>query len=493
MLALAVWLPAQAQAYSARVSVGSPLAVRPVAPNFLGLALEYNTIPKWAGATPQSVNPVFATLLHNLDPDGHPVIRVGGQSTDRSWWPVRGIPQPLGVTYNLWPGWTAAAQSLAQATGARLLLGINLEANRTRISQVEANQLVSRIGASHIAALEIGNEPDLYPLMPWYRTLHGRPIPWYSRDGSPIFSRPLSYSPQNYAQEFTRTRRVLPRVPLAGPETGQGPWMSMFAGFVGRGSQVRMLTSHVYGLNQCITDPRSPQYPSVPNLLSIVNSRDVIPGIGPYIARVHRFGGSYRIDEMGSISCNGRAGVSDTLASGLWAMDTLFAIASAGIDGVNLHTYPNSDNGLFDLTRGPAGWEATVHPLYYGALMFEQAAPAGSRLLRVGAGNQSRLRAWATRGPDHRVRVLLINDSLGAAARATVRLAGRHGPAGLERLRAASAYATGGVTLGGESFGPTTTTGVLPAPTPLTAAAHGGAYTVTLPAGSAALLTISPA
>ncbi|HZE05949.1 MAG TPA: hypothetical protein VE127_12030, partial [Solirubrobacteraceae bacterium] len=308
VLAMVAWLPARAQAYSVRVSVGSPMAARPIPPNFLGLALEFRTIPTLAGATPQSVNPVFAALLHNLDPDGHPVIRLGGQSTDRSWWPVPGMARPLGVTYNLGPGWAAAAKSLTQATGARVLLGINLEANRTRISHVEGNQLVRRIGASHITALEIGNEPDLYPVMPWYRVLHDKPLPWYSHDGSPVYSRPRSYSPQDYAQEFTRTRRVLPRVPLAGPETGQGPWMSMFGAFVSPGSQVRMLTSHVYGLNNCIKAPQAPQFPSVAHLLSIVNSRDVVPGLGPFIARAHRYGASFRIDEMGSVSCNGHPG-----------------------------------------------------------------------------------------------------------------------------------------------------------------------------------------
>ena len=96
-------------------------------------------------------------------------MRIGGQSTDRAWWPVRGMTQPLGVTYDLTPRWAAAARALAQATGARYLLGINLEADRTRIGQVEADQLVKEIGSRYIDALEIGNEPDLYTLVPWYR------------------------------------------------------------------------------------------------------------------------------------------------------------------------------------------------------------------------------------------------------------------------------------------------------------------------------------
>ena len=251
-----------------------------------------------------------------------------------------------------------------------------------------------------------------------------------------------------------------------------------------------MLTSHAYGLNQCVTDPASSTYPSVPHLVSLAASRGEVSGIGPYVALAHRNGAAYRIDEMGSVTCNGRRGVSDTLASALWVMDALFTMAGDGVDGVNLHTYPNSANGLFDFSSAHGRSRASVHPLYYGALMFAQAAPAGSRLLRVVSGSQGPLRAWATLAPDHRIRVLLINDSLTSSALAVVRTPVAPGPASLERLRASSAYATSGVTLGGQTFGAATTTGLLAPPVAQSVTPRGGTYSVTLPAGSAALLTL---
>jgi hypothetical protein len=122
--------------------------------------------------------------------------------------------------------------------------------------------------------------------------------------------------------------------------------------------------------------------------------------------------------------------------------------------------------------------------------MFAQAAPAGSRLLRVVSGSQGPLRAWATRAPDHRIRVLLVNDSLSSSAQAVVRTPVVPGPASLERLRASSAYATSGVTLGGRTFGTASSTGALTPPVAQTVTPRGGAYSVTLPAGSAALLTL---
>jgi hypothetical protein len=490
LMATATFAAAPADAYVFRLGVTSATHGRALPSNFLGLALEFNEIPKLAGPAAQSVNPIFARLVKNLDPAGRPNIRVGGQSTDRAWWPVRGMSQPLGVTYGLSTRWTAAARALAQVTNAQYLLGINLEADRTRISQVEAHGLVKGIGSHYIDALQIGNEPDLYTLVPWYRRQGGHPLPWYSHDGSPVFSRAPGYGPQSYVQEVTRTLRVVPRLPIAGPETGNAPWADAFDRLLSPQSQVRMLTSHAYGLNQCIKDPSSPAYPTVPHLVSLAASRQEVSAIGPYVAAAHRNGAAYRIDEMGSVTCNGRRGVSDTLASALWVMDALFTMAGDGVDGVNLHTYPNSVNGLFDFSTAHGHPRARVHPLYYGALMFAQAAPAGSRLLRVVSSSQGPLRAWATLAPDHRVRVLLVNDSLSSSAETVVRTPGAPGPASLERLRASSAYATSGVTLGGRSFGAATGSGVLAAPVAQTVAPHAGAYALRLPSGSAALLTL---
>lgn len=471
------------------LSVGAPHG-RPIASNFLGLALEYRSIPGFVGSA-SAVNPILVQLIRDLVPTGHPVIRIGGQSTDRTWWPVPHTSRPVGVTYDLTPHLAASIRALAQATDARLILGIELEANSPRISSYEARKLVSSIGGQYIDALEIGNEPELYSLVPWYRELHGVATPWYGKDGSPVYARPRGYQPSTFDSEFARVLGELGRVPAAGPSAGTIPWLDAFQRFLSPRSEVKLVTWHAYGLNQCVTNPSSPAYPTVPNLLALTASRNLVTGVGPTLALAHRVGASFRVDEMGSVTCNGRPGVSNTFASALWAMDSMFDIAAQGIDGVNMHTFQGSANGLFDFRRVDGKWQAAVHPLYYGVLMFAQAAPAGSRLLRIASGPQGKLRAWATLAPDHRIRVLLINDSLSDSITTHVRVPAAAGTASLERLTARSAYATSGVTLGGQSFGSETTTGVLTAPQPASVAVRGGAYTVTLPAASAALLTLT--
>ena len=86
----------------------------------------------------------------------------------------------------------ARTRALAQAIDGRMILGVGLEADRTAIDAVEAKQLLGGIGRRYVAAMEIGNEPELYTLVPWYRKLHGVPIPWYSHTRTPVFARPVA-------------------------------------------------------------------------------------------------------------------------------------------------------------------------------------------------------------------------------------------------------------------------------------------------------------
>jgi hypothetical protein len=491
--ALAALHAGPARAHTLTVSVTGQSVGRPIPDAFLGLALEYSTIPQWTAQPGQAANPILGTLIRGLDPTGAPSIRIGGQSTDRSWWPAPGLTRPVGVTDDLGATWTRAARELVSATHARLLLGINLEAGSAQVARVEADELVKGVGAQNVRSLQIGNEPNLYRVTPWYRVAGGRRLPWYAKTGEPVYSRSASWNPKAYDAQFAQFARALPHLPLAGPETNPGPWLDAFESTLSAHSQVRMLTTHAYGLNNCDKDPSDPLYPTVDHLLSLTASRGLLDGMVSSIALAHRDAATLRIDEMGSITCNGKPGVSDTFASALWGMDALFAAARAGVDGVNLHSFPKSDNGLFDFTYSASArrWTAAIHPLYDGALMFAQAAPAGSRLLHFSDGATHQLRAWATRGTDHQVRILLINDATSGSTLVHVRAPDGYGQSigTVERLRAPSAAATGDVTLGGHRFSQTLT-GSAPTPELQSLRPRGGVETIGLPAASAALVTL---
>ena len=224
---IATQAPVARAAFS--VSVTRTPVTRPLADDFLGLALEYNTIPEWSGTGAGGVNEPLVGLVRGLDPAGRPLIRVGGQSSDRSWWPVPGLARPLGVTYDLNSAWTAAARTFARSVDARLMLGLNLEANRTRIPAQESRRLLAGLGARYVSSFALGNEPELYHFTPWYRVVNGHPVPWYSKTGQRVFARSLTYDPFAFTTEFGRMLGGLPREfrsPGRRPAIPTGCWRS---------------------------------------------------------------------------------------------------------------------------------------------------------------------------------------------------------------------------------------------------------------------------
>lgn len=454
----------------------------PLPAGFLGLSLEYTALDAYAGANAASLDPVFVQLLRNLtSPAGQPlVLRVGGESTDATWWPVAGITPLAGVRYALTPAWLASARALASAVRAKLILGIDLAANQPRLSAAEASALVSGIGPGDVDAIELGNEPDVYGVFPWYTTSRGA-----------VYARHADYSLNSFINEVRRWDAGLPNLPLAGPAVAELPWLSGIPALVDAAPRLRIVTVHRYALQGCSTNPSSPSYPSVANLLSDRSSWGLAAALAPYVAVAHSRGLQFRVDELNSAAqaeCLGRTGVSNTFTSALWMLDTLFDLASVGVDGVNVHSLPGAGYELFTFSRASAGgWQAFVHPDYYGMLMFSQAFPPGARLLPVNmpAGP---VKVWATLAPDGRTRAALINQD-SRPHRVELQLPPATAPAELEWLRAPSATATSGVTLGGQTFGLETNTGQLAAPALQPVPQLLGAYSIELPAYSAALLT----
>jgi len=482
--------PPPAQHVSVTVSTTPLTAPRPS--DFIGLAFTYRELPRWFPArTPRDT--VLPRLIRNLTPVGRPSLRIGGESADRSWWPIAGRRRPLGIRYDLGPAWADSADALTRATNPRLLMGLELEADQPSIDRVEARQLLRRIGRRYIQALQIGNEPDLYTIIPWYKLRHGRPVPWFSKIGTPVYARSQPYTPQDYVAQVTRVLHVIPRYPIAGPETDIASWMQSFSTFLEPGGPATIMTSHGYGVDACDGNQTDDTYPSVQDLLTEHASRyEVLPS--EYgISLAHAHGARFRIDELGAVTCGGPPAVSGSMATALWAVDGLFYAASQGVDGVNLHDAYARTNNLFSVTLRHGRWRATTRPLYYGALMFARADPAGSRLLAVTADTADTAaspRVWASEGINGHVRVAVINDSLGRAADVTVRLPGRPhaATASLQSLTAPrGAGATTAITLGGRAVD---SRGAIAAARAKAVKGPGGVFRVAVPKGSVALLTL---
>jgi hypothetical protein len=485
-LALAIGAGPAAPAASAdtlAASISSTPSGQLLPSGFLGVSLEFRALHQYTGRDPGAVDPVLVALLKGLAPGAAPSVRIGGNSTDATWWPIRGVIPPGGIYYRLTAGWLRTTQALAADLGTKLILGINLAAGRPAIAAAEGRAFTTGIGRRYIRAFEIGNEPELYGVFPWYR----------DRRGHLHRSRGRHYSLSDYSNEFTRWSRTLPRgIALAGPGASGPSWMSKLGKLIGDQPRLGLVTYHRYPLRACTTDPTQASFPTIPHLLTDSSSSTLAAGVTPFVTVANRHHLPFRLTEINTASCQGAAGVSDTFASALWALDTMFNMAKAGVDGVNFHMLPGSHYELFSTSQASGGaWQAFVHPEYYGLYMFAQAFPPAARLLPVTAPSGP-VKVWATQGSDGAVRVTLINQDPTSAHTVQFQLPGNPASASLESLTAPSLDATTGVTLGGQSFGSTTTTGTFPAdPASTTVLPSGGVYSVDVPAASAALLSTS--
>lgn len=461
-------------------SVGSSPTGPVMAPGFVGVSLEYSALHLYTGRNPLAVNPVLVALLEGLAPGQAPVLRIGGDSADASWWPIRGTLPPPGVHYALTPGWLRTTQALAAATGAHLIMGLNLAGNRPALAAAEARAFLLGIGRQYIQQFEIGNEPDLYGQFPWSR----------DRRGKVFYARSKKYNLAAFTRDFSRWRAALPVYPLAGPAFAQLSWLSGLGHFLGAEPALNLVTVHRYPLRAGVKDRSSLLYPSIANLLSDRSSSGLAQQVAPYASATHARGLPFRLDELNSAANSGQPGTSNTFASALWVLDTLFNLAGAGVDGVNVHSLPGAAYELFTFSQSHGSWRAFVHPEYYGMLMFAEVFPPGAQLLPVSAPSGP-LKIWATRAPDGHTRVVLINKDTAHDYQVRLQVPGSDiaGQASLESLRAPSAASTSGVTLGGQTFGDQTTTGTLGSRQTQPVLSVAGSYTVTVPSASAVLLS----
>ena len=418
-----------------------------IASGFLGLSIEYWATEAYAGKNPAAVNPILVRLIRDLVPGQTAVLRIGGVSTDQTWWPVAGVKRPPGVFYKLNARRLEVMRSVAQQVGARLIMGITFEADSPSLASAEARAMVAIIGRSRIDAFELGNEPELY----------GNPaFAWYRKNGRNVAGRPATYGPSEFIQDFATIGSGLPDVALAGPASGATNWLDELGTFITSNPRVGVLTVHRYPFEACAVPPTSPSYPTVSRLLSPLGTVDQAGGLAPYVSVAHAHGLPIRIGEMNDAGCGNPPQVSNSFSEALWALDVLFAYAQVGVDGVNVHTWPGAPYNLFNFEKTKNGWQGSVEPEYYGLLMFSQAAPPGSRLVKTATSNPA-VRVWATRATDGTIRVTLINDSVTATQPLTVEVNGATTAASLERLQAPSPTATSGVTIAGQTFGETTT------------------------------------
>jgi hypothetical protein len=247
---------------------------------------------------------------------------------------------------------------------------------------------VQQILGARLIAFQLGNEPDA----------------WRNR------YRPATWSYADYWKEWSAAQAaVLARTPsakFAGPDvSNKMDYVTGFARDAKGDPHVVMLTSHYYAMG-----PAGAPGMTIERLLAPDPKLERDLKIAMEAARAD--GLPYRMSEGNSCWNGGEPGVSDTLASALWAADMMLAFAASGCAGVNLH---GGGNGYYTpiagsvsagFVRRPEFFGMELMKQFVGATLVQSTLQCSSDRVRAYAGRKGgRLLAAAINKTDRRVAI----------------------------------------------------------------------------------------
>lgn len=429
-----------------------------IAPNFLGLSFEITD----AVANPRLADPVLEQFLTNLGPG---VLRIGGITADEHWWNpttrvVRSDGAPVITNADF-----ATLFAFSRAVGWPVIYTVNL-ANLQPDTAAAEVQALSAAGGNALLGVAIGNEPDQY-VADGFRSS--------SWDWSQMESEWVSY-----ADAIQARSSGMQFVGLDGCCVTALDWLSNFVG--DQGSRLILGTHHIYP--EWNGAPAGTNYaPSITNLLDSTTTARVT---GDVVELYQALGGRLplRITESNSVASGGASGVSNVFAASLWGVEHMYTLAEHGAVGVNFHG--SLSGGYYQPLDGSPG-SYTARPLYYAMLMFHTAAQGQTIPVTVTAhGN---ITVHATLGPDGTVRVTAINRDPSTNVQVRIAAGRTFTRAGTQRLLGGSLSATSGITFAGSGV---SSTGMWTPGSQEPVYTSGGVYAISLPAASAAVVTLQP-
>ncbi len=478
-------LTAAAEA-AVRLTVKPDRLGNPIAADFTGLSYESAQLgnPDFFSAS----NTELVGFLRTLGSQG--VLRIGGNTSEFCYWSPEGAAKaapatsaaleakdkatPIGRSFVVGPdtGHKAPPPStitplairnlrgFLDATGWKLIYGLNLGTGTPEVAAEEAAYVSDRMG-SKLLAFQLGNEPDLF-----------------SRNGL----RNPDYGFDQFAQDWQRFHHAIlarvPNSPFAGPDTAyNNQWLVPFAKRWRH--EVLYLSQHYYAEGPP-TDPAM----TIERLLR--PNPKLVNELAGMRNTVEQTGLPFRLAETNSCYQGGKPGVSDTFASALWGSDLMYQLASAGGIGINFH---GGGYGWYSPIAGTRQNGFLARPLYYGMLMFAQAG-VGTLLETTldPAPDAPLLTAYALRAPGGALKVAAFNKNMDRAVQLDIDPGLRTGPATALRLYAPRLDDATDVTFAGAPVGANGSWSVASEEKP---AGESGILRMELPPGSAALVTFA--
>jgi hypothetical protein len=444
-----------AAAATATVSVDPLHTAGQLPADFLGLSFEAAILPT---QVLDSTRGNLVNLLRTLSTSGH--LRFGGNSMDaRTWWQPGGRPVPSYATTVISRPDLDRLAALSDASAWKVELGVNLKYLDTVSVADEAGYASTSLG-SQLLGIECGNEPDLY----------------------------AGYSYTTYQPQWQSCANAVgTQANLIGPN-----WSGVIPGqfLDDEGSRLSFAAAHYYPLSNC-----GGTAATVSDLLSMGTATNETLRFATDVSLASARGLSFRMDETNSSACGGTPGVSNVYASSLWSIEYLLNGAQEGVTGMNLHgslDVCGSNYAAICATSASAlsGNVFSAAPLYYGMLMVSRLGPGS--FLPVGSSSGS-VKAYAVRGTDGNTRVMLLDKDAVGGAPVSVQVKGLagSGPANAVTMTGSSlTAAASGIHVQGAQVG---ADGTIAIPAGTSIAAQSGTYTVSVPTGSAVLLTVPTA
>jgi len=278
-------------------------------------------------------------------------LRIGGASADSLVW----SPNGPGAQ----PGYVAPTDvdNLAEflkATQWSCIYGINLAGSATgatnpSLAAAEVAYVAGRLGSS-LAAIEIGNEPDLY----------GRVGNAYANN----WTFDGYFALWNEYREAIEA--VTPGVPIAGPADAGNPltWTVPFIENVTK-PEVKLITQHYYVASAVAPDA------TLTELLTVSLHHDLVENLAAINDACEQSGIPFRMGECGDFYNNSGTtppvNVAGSYAAALWGIDYMFMCAQGGAAGVNFESGGPIPNYTPILDNAAA--VTAIAPLFYGMLL----------------------------------------------------------------------------------------------------------------------------
>ena len=477
---LAVTLPAGALLVAAQSASAATSAIT-ISPTTTGTSLtgasaglsfeaDDLTLPGFASGD-------LAAYLDTLSPSS--VIRVGGNTVDETFWTSTGAAAPSWSIGTITPADLTALGTLAKASGWKVILGVNLKEYNPASAANEAQYAQRDLGSS-LEAIEIGNEPDLY---------------------SQYESDPAQF-PTDFQSYVTAIDASAPGVPIEGDDLAGAPDSSFQSAFISSqqklaSPEINELTSHYYPL----TASTCGGSPTVAELLGTSVRDAESDEAAEAVAAAAKLGVPAVLDEGNSVVCEGQAGVSNVYAAALWEIDDQLVMARDGVAGDYMHGTVEECGSAKPLYMyytplcAPTAADATegllaAQPEYYGLAALRDVGTG--QFLNLSNPVWADVRAYAVEHTNGTMTVVLDdvdNPSTTGSTTVQLDLGATFSHASQVAMTASGGLtATSGITLGGQTV---QSNGTLAAPTTTSFTVSGDTATVTVPAGSAQIITFS--